>query len=200
MGLAAALVFGVGGAATVYVLTKDDDKKASASDNGKPGTQTGSGGVTGASSSPSSDGSGESGSAPSAKPSAKADPKPVTYENINLTRGYHLTFGDEVVRPQDGEDDGYDLSYDSGSYLEAESTGGTMVLLDPGQEGTLEVCRAETRFTQKVNVDKLAPGRQMCVTTGTGHMGLVTVKAFSPEGSPSTYMTLDLTVWRNGAV
>ncbi|MFF6776658.1 protein kinase [Streptomyces sp. NPDC012637] len=195
VGLAAALVFGVGGATTAYVLTKDDDKNASASGNGKPGGQSGSGGSSGASP---SDGSG-GGTTPSGKPSAKAEPTPVEYKNINLTAGYHLTFGDQVVRPQDGEDGGYDLSYDTGGYIDAESTGGNMVLLDPGQEGTLAACRADTRFTREVYVNKLSPGRQVCVTTGTGHMGLVTVKAFSPEGSPSTYMTLDLTVWRNGA-
>ncbi len=31
-------------------------------------------------------------------------------------------------------------------------------------------------------------------------MGLVTVQGFSAEESPSDYMTLDLTVWRNAAV
>lgn len=30
-------------------------------------------------------------------------------------------------------------------------------------------------------------------------MGLVTVEGLSGEDSPSTYMTLDLTVWRNAA-
>ncbi|MFD5323392.1 protein kinase [Streptomyces sp. NPDC127092] len=196
VGLAAALVFGVGGAATAYVLTKDDDKNNSASGNGKPGERTGTGGSSDASSSDDTGG----GTTPSGKPSAKAEPKPAEFKNINLTAGYHLTLGDQVVRPQDGEDGGYELSYDTGGYLDAESTGGNLVLLDPGQEATLAACRADTRFTREVYVNKLSPGRQICVTTGTGHMGLVTVKAFSPEESPSTYITLDVTVWRNGAL
>ncbi|MET8508572.1 serine/threonine-protein kinase [Streptomyces sp. NPDC004787] len=198
--LAAALVFGVGGATATYVLTRDDAKGTdSASGSRTPGQSTGKGG-SGASSSGGGAAGGSGGGAASGKPAGKADPEPVEYKNINLTAGYHLTLGDEVVRPQDGEDGDYELSYDTGGYLDAESTGGNLVLLDPGQEGSLEVCRAETRFTRNVYVNKLSPGRQVCVTTGTGHMGLVTVRAFSPEESPSTYMTLDLTVWRNGAV
>lgn len=73
------------------------------------------------------------------------------------------------------------------------------MLLDPAQPGSLAACRADTRFTKNIYVDKLSPGRQICVTTGTGHLALVTVKAFSAEDSPSTYMTLDVTVWRNAA-
>ncbi|MFJ9825079.1 protein kinase [Streptomyces sp. NPDC101160] len=188
VGLAAALVFGVGGAGLAYVLTQNDDRQSASGDNGKPSGSTGS----------ASNGS-SGGAQPHDKPSAKQEPKPMEFKSINLTAGYHLTLGDDVVRPQDGEDGGYELSYDTGGYLDAESTGGNLVLLDPGQEGSLATCRAETRFTEEVYVNKLSPGRQLCVTTGTGHLGLVTVKAFSPEGSPSTYMTLDLTVWRNAA-
>ncbi|MFB7861102.1 hypothetical protein [Streptomyces sp. NPDC056069] len=62
--------------------------------------------------------------------------------------------------------------------------------LDPGQEGAPATCLADNRFTREFSVNKLPKDRQVRVTTGTGHMGLVTVKGFSPEGSPSTYMTL----------
>ncbi|MER5873724.1 serine/threonine-protein kinase [Streptomyces sp. NPDC002044] len=138
----------------------------------------------------------DTGSSGAAKP--KADPKPADYKGVNLTAGYHLTLGEEV-RPQQGEDGGYELSYDTGGYLDAETSGGNLVLLDPGQEGSLAACRADTRFTQNVYVNKLSKGRQVCVTTGTGHLGLVTVQGFSPEDSPSKYLTLDVTVWRNAA-
>ncbi|MFD3682341.1 serine/threonine-protein kinase [Streptomyces sp. NPDC058613] len=138
----------------------------------------------------------DAGSSRAAEP--KADPKPADYKGINLTAGYHLTLGEEV-RPQQGEDGGYELSYDTGGYLDAETSGGNLVLLDPGQEGSLAACRADTRFTQNVYVNKLSKGRQVCVTTGTGHLGLVTVQGFSPEDSPSKYLTLDVTVWRNAA-
>ncbi|MFF9851299.1 hypothetical protein [Streptomyces litmocidini] len=44
------------------------------------------------------------------------------------------------MRPQDGEDNNYELSYDTGGHLDAEGSGGSLVLLDPGQEGSLEAC------------------------------------------------------------
>lgn len=187
--LAAVLVFAVAGSATAYVLLKDKDKGGQAQGSGSSqdkGKETGQAGGD------------PTGSAkPSAKTSAKADPQPTEHKGINLTAGYHLTLGDEDIRPQDGEDGGYELSYDTGGYLDAETSDGNMVLLDPGQEGTLAVCRAETRFAKNIYLTKLSKGRQICVTTGTGHMALVTVQGFSPENSPSKYMTLDLTVWRN---
>ncbi|MGW3626386.1 serine/threonine-protein kinase [Streptomyces sp. NPDC000880] len=179
--LAAALIFGVA-VGTAYVLRKDE------------GQQTQGGG--------SSQGKQQSNGSQEAdpKPDAKPAPKPADYKGINLTAGYHLTLGDDNVRPQEGEDGGYELSYDTGGYLDAESLDGNLVLLDPGQEGSLAACRADTRFTRTVYLNKLSKGRQVCVTTGTGHMGLVTVQGFSAEDSPSTYMTLDLTVWRNAVV
>ncbi|MFF8376043.1 serine/threonine-protein kinase [Streptomyces sp. NPDC015661] len=193
--VAAVLAFAVAGGATAYVVLKDKDDQAASNAGGKPNgkgsaSTQGSGGTGNGGA-----GTGSSTPKPSTAPAAQA----ATYKNINLTAGYHLTLGDQDVRPQDGEDNGYELSYDTGGYLDAESSGGNLVLLDPGQVGSLEACRAETRFTQNIYVNKLSPGRQVCVTTGTGHLGLVTVKAFSPEDSPSTYMTLDLTVWRNAA-
>ncbi|MGR4879581.1 serine/threonine-protein kinase [Streptomyces sp. LARHCF249] len=189
--LAAVLVFAVAGSATAYALLKDKDKDKGGQAQGGSSSQD-----KGAEQA----GGGQSGSAkPSAKPSAKADPKPTEHKGINLTAGYHLTLGDDDVRPQQGEDGGYELSYDTGAYLDAETSDGNLVLLDPGQEGSLDVCRAETRFAKNIYLNKLAKGRQVCVITGTGHMGLVTVQGFSPEGSPSKYMTLDVTVWRNAA-
>ncbi|MGA5194422.1 protein kinase domain-containing protein [Streptomyces exfoliatus] len=189
--IAAVLAFGLVGGLTAYTLLKDKGQETTSNgDNANGGKQNGGGGGT----TPTT-----GGTAPSTKPSTRTDPKPADYKAINLTAGYHLTLGDENVRPQSGEDGGYELSYDTGGYLDAESTGGSLVLLDPGQQGSLAVCRAETRFTQEVYVNKLATGRQVCVTTGSGHLGLVTVKGISPEDSPSTYLTLDVTVWRNGA-
>ncbi len=186
--LAAVLVFAVAGSATAYALLKENNGEpsqgsGSAQDKGKGADQAG-GGQTGS-------------AQPGAKPGAKADPKPTDHKGINLTAGYHLTLGDEDIRPQDGEDGGYELSYDTGGYLDAETSDGNMVLLDPGQEGSLAVCRTETRFAKNIYLTKLSKGRQICVTTGTGHLALVTVQGFSPENSPSKYMTLDVTVWRN---
>ncbi|RSS64184.1 hypothetical protein EF918_30400 [Streptomyces sp. WAC06614] len=173
-----------------------------AATQGKDTASPRNGGTSSAAASAGSNGKGSSGSDTAAKPSAggtRPDPAPADYKGINLTAGYHLTLGDDPLRPQKGEDGNYELSYDTGGYLDAESQGSTFVLLDPGQEGSLATCRAETRFTDDVYINKLGPGRQLCLTTGTGHIGLITVRGRSPEDSPSTYLTLDLTVWRNAA-
>ncbi|MET9671167.1 serine/threonine-protein kinase [Streptomyces sp. NPDC006475] len=184
--LAVLLVFGIGGG-TAYLAMKDDDtsrgsdaSQGGSSDTGESGT------------------GGKDESAPKPDP-APAPPKPVDYPGINLTAGFHLTLSDDDVRPQEGEDGGYELSYDTGGYLDAESNEGNLVLLDPGQQGSLETCRKDTRFTKNVYVNRLSKGRQICITTGTGHLGLLTVQGFSAEDSPSKYLTLDLTVWRNAA-
>lgn len=183
--LAAALVFGIAAGGTAYMLLKTKDQQTQGSGSTQGGSSSQGGGST------------DAGAKPSTTPSTKPQPKPAEFKGINLTAGYHLTLGDDSVRPQDGEDGGYELSYDTGGYLDAESSGGSLVLLDAGQEGSLAACRADTRYTENVDVKMLSPGRQVCVTTGTGHMGLVTVRGFSAEDSPSKYMTLDLTVWRN---
>ncbi|MFI2780366.1 hypothetical protein [Streptomyces sp. ALB3] len=189
--LAAALVFGIAGGGTAYLLNQDDEKQTQGGSSPRGGQEKDSSGTP----------------APDAKPADTSEdeaqeepaPEPSEYKGINLTAGYHLTLADEDVRPQEGEDAGYELSYDTGGYLDAESTGGKLVLLDPAQQGSFEVCRADTRFAENIATEKLSKGRQVCVFTGTGHMGLVTVQGFSAEDSPSEYMSLDLTVWRNAA-
>ncbi|MFF8715324.1 serine/threonine-protein kinase [Streptomyces sp. NPDC015184] len=186
--VAAVLVLAVVGGGTAYTLLKEKDKETQ---SGSAPNKSGASGKESGTDSGSGSGSGQA---------AEQQPKVADYNGINLTAGYHLTLGEDPVRPQKGEDGGYELSYDTGGYLDAETTGGSLVLLDPGQEGSLETCRAETRFTETVYLEKISTGRQLCVTTGTGHLGLVTVKGLSGEDSPSTYMTLDLKVWRNAAV
>ncbi|MFB7850311.1 MULTISPECIES: serine/threonine-protein kinase [unclassified Streptomyces] len=190
LAVAAVLVLAVVGGGTAYTLLKEKDKDKETQSGSAPNKSGASGKESGT----------DSGAGSGSGQAAEQQPKVADYNGINLTAGYHLTLGEDPVRPQKGEDGGYELSYDTGGYLDAETTGGSLVLLDPGQEGSLETCRAETRFTETVYLEKISTGRQLCVTTGTGHLGLVTVKGLSGEDSPSTYMTLDLKVWRNAAV
>ncbi|MFF3538622.1 serine/threonine-protein kinase [Streptomyces sp. NPDC002466] len=190
LAVAAVLVLAVVGGGTAYTLLKEKDKDKETQSGSAPNKSGASGKESGT----------DSGAGSGSGQAAEQQPKVADYNGINLTAGYHMTLGEDPVRPQKGEDGGYELSYDTGGYLDAETTGGSLVLLDPGQEGSLETCRAETRFTETVYLEKISTGRQLCVTTGTGHLGLVTVKGLSGEDSPSTYMTLDLKVWRNAAV
>ncbi|MFJ1923705.1 protein kinase [Streptomyces sp. NPDC088131] len=197
--VAAALVFAVAGAGAAYYALKDDGKETQ--NNASPKTSASPKDNSSAQDNASPDATGSAaggqGGEPGTEPTPQADPEPAEYKSINLTEGYHLTLGDEGLRPQEGEDAGYELSYDSGGYLDAESDEGKLILLNPGQEGSLDVCRADTRFAKNIPLEKLTKGRQVCIITGTGHMGLLTYQGHSPEDSPSTYMTVDVTVWRN---
>ncbi|MER6516931.1 serine/threonine-protein kinase [Streptomyces sp. NPDC001553] len=190
LALAAVVVFALAGGGTAYALLADRDRETTAGDGPDPsGAAAGAGG-----SAPSG-----SAKAPAPKASAKPDPTPVDHKNVNLVSGYNLTLGDEQMRPQEGSDNGTDLSYRMGGTLYAEGEGGKLVLLDPGQEGSLAACRQETRFADSVYLIPLSKGRQICAFGGSGDIGLLTIRGFSGTDSPSRYVTLDLTVWRGAA-
>lgn len=201
LAIAVALVVGVAGGGTAYFLLKDDGK-ASQSNESPKGDSTPKQG----SSSPDADeetGTDEGAETPAAgaepTPSAAvANPEPETFTGINLTTEYYLTLGDDDLKPQNDDSSGSPLVYYSnGGHLDAADGEGTLVLLNPGQQGSLDVCRAETRFAGSIPVSKLSKGRQVCVTTEAGHMALLTYQGHSSEDSPSRYMTVDVTVWRN---
>ncbi|GAA2488584.1 hypothetical protein [Streptomyces gobitricini] len=128
---------------------------------------------------------------------AVASPAPATYQGIDLTDGYHLTLGDDPVKPL-GDDADVDVAYDwnlDKIYVED----GPLILLRAGQKGGLKTCRTETRYAGRVDLDSLSKGSQLCVLTNGGHVGLVTYQGKSPESDPSHYITLDVTV-RRGAI
>lgn len=201
LAIAAALIFGLAGGGTAYFMLKDDGKDdqgtSSAKDKATAPAEETTPTPTPQDTSEEEAADGGSPEEADVDPTPTADPTPDEFPGINLTAGYHLTLGDDEVRPQEGENEGYELSYDGDGYVDSETEGGKLILLDPGQHGSLDICRAETRFANHINVSKLSKGRQVCVTTGTGHMGLMTFQGQSPEDSPSNYITIDITVWRN---
>ncbi|MEW2066988.1 serine/threonine-protein kinase [Streptomyces sp. NPDC007346] len=121
------------------------------------------------------------------------DPEPVAYKSIDLTAGYHLSLADSTDSPRNGSSG--DFAYSSISSV--VRTNGSMVLLNPGQQGDLQTCRSETRFSTKLALDRLVRGTQICVRTDNGHLGLVVVRALPAANAAANYMTLDVTVWRN---
>ncbi|GAA3376962.1 hypothetical protein GCM10020367_50730 [Streptomyces sannanensis] len=171
------LLLGAVASCTVYAVISENGSRKH---NQSRGGNTSTGGVTG---------SGEPSAA--AKTPPKADP-PVKYSGIDLTSGYDLSLSDEPVTPR--QSDG-DIGYNSVGALESAG-GAQMVLLQGGQQGSLETCRTETRFTTYIERDKISAGARICLQTSAGNVGLVTVKSFSPESDPSNYIKLDLTVWR----
>ncbi|MFI6033051.1 serine/threonine-protein kinase [Streptomyces sp. NPDC051315] len=142
------------------------------------------------SSSGGSDGTGSS----SAEP--LPDPKPVTYQGVNIPDGYYVQFADSPPKPLNDDVDIYysDLYY----YDDAlRSSDDKIVLLNNAQQGSLQTCREETRYAESVSLSQLSKGSQFCVHTGSGHIALVTFRGTAPQSDPSDYVSLDLTIWRN---
>ncbi|WP_411139073.1 protein kinase domain-containing protein [Streptomyces sp. C10] len=193
LALVCLLAFAGAGGALVYTFMKGEGQKKgnqAAGDSktaNKDSTPTPTGGPT---ASP-----GDGGSDAPVK-----DPTPVDYKTINLPDDYHISLSDEPVHPTDSDNDtDIDFSYTDNSYTddEVDTETGKLVLLNAGQEGTLATCRNETRFTDSILTKRLSKGAQMCLTTKYGHVALITFKGYAPKTDPSSYMTIDVRVWRN---
>ncbi|WP_369249805.1 serine/threonine-protein kinase [Streptomyces sp. R41] len=139
-------------------------------------------------------------SAASSEPSAPKAPAPVTYSGIRMTASHDLYLGDTPVRAKaDTGSSDEDLTYavySSGAVLAPGTTSGSSLApLPVGRQGSLDVCKAATGYKSYLWVKDLTVGQQMCVISGTGHVGLVTYRG----SSGTTYATLDVKVWRNAA-
>ncbi|WP_030812121.1 serine/threonine-protein kinase [Streptomyces mediolani] len=149
-------------------------------------------------------GSSGSGSADKAR-GKPVDPRPVSYQGIDVTANYALKLADHPPRPVEDEDCG--VSYGKGDFYfyrdelfgdeRVGSANGKLVVLKNSQKGSLEVCRQETRFTEKIELEQLTSGSQICVLSKAGHIAVVTYRGKSGADDPSRYITIDLTVWRN---
>ncbi|MEV6055261.1 protein kinase [Streptomyces sp. NPDC052107] len=133
-------------------------------------------------------------------PAASKAPVPVTYAGIRMTKSHDLYLADTPVRSKaDTGTSDEDLTYavySSGALLAPGTTSGSsLALLPVGRQGSLDVCKAATGYKSYIWVKDLTVGQQMCVISGTGHVGLVTYRG----SSGTTYATLDVKVWRNAA-
>ncbi|MER7780017.1 protein kinase [Streptomyces sp. NPDC096191] len=130
-------------------------------------------------------------------------PRPVSYTGIDLTDGYQLMLADNPPRPVESEDAAYgggDLYFSVVNFLDESSIGtdnGKLVLLNNAQKGSLEACRTETRYTEKIDLTQLTQGSQMCVLSDAGHVAVATYRGKSSENDPGSYVTIDLQIWRN---
>ncbi|MFH8619231.1 protein kinase [Streptomyces sp. NPDC017979] len=202
LAVAATLVVGAlaGGGAYLALADRDDKggDKANAQD-ADPADAVDSSDSTPAAEPPSaSGGPGEAiddQSPPATSEEPVADPEPTDHNAINLVTEYHLTFGDEPLRPVN-DDSTSDLSYDW-DLGDLKVNNGKLVLLRPGQKAELATCRSETRYAQDLDLEVLPKGSKFCVLTDTGHVGIVTYQGKSPESDPSKYVTVDVRVWLN---
>ncbi|MFF1491874.1 serine/threonine-protein kinase [Streptomyces sp. NPDC058304] len=188
--IAGAVVAAVIGLAVIGSLLPDRSgnkaKDGSASTGGSPSAATPSGG--------SQDKSGK-----------RTDPTPASYQGVNLTANYQLMLADNPPRPATGGNVG--VLYNHGDlyfYLDTlfgdtkvGTNNGKLVVLNNSQKGSLETCRAETRYTEKIGLDQLSDGTEICVLSDAGHIAVATYRGKSGANDPSNYITLDLTIWRN---
>jgi serine/threonine protein kinase len=184
------VVLGIIGALMPDDSGKDDESKS-------PGTSSGS--TTGGGTGGDGDGSGDDEAAEADK--QRPDPKPVSYEGIDVTQNYGVMLAEDPPRPQEGDVlyGGHDLYYYVDTLFEDNWIGtdnGKFVLLNNAQEGSLETCRTETRYTEKITLDQISEGAQFCVLSDAGHIAVATYGGKGESGD-ATYTTFDLTIWRN---
>ncbi|WP_329038249.1 serine/threonine protein kinase [Streptomyces sp. NBC_01725] len=134
----------------------------------------------------------------------RKDPKPVSYKGIDITHSYQIMLADSPPRPTEGDDVAYgdaDLYYvhyeSSPSDTAVGTANGKLILLNNSQKGSLATCRTETRFTEQIGLDQLSNGSQMCLLSDAGHVAVVTYRGKSGASDASTYISVDLTIWRN---
>ncbi|MER6312455.1 serine/threonine-protein kinase [Streptomyces sp. NPDC001581] len=136
----------------------------------------------------------------------RPDPQPVSYQGIDVPQNHQLMFADNPPRPAEeptgaGVLYGHaDLFYYRDTLFGDEkfgTTNGKLVLLNNSEKGSLETCRAVTRFTEKIGLDQLTDGSQVCVLSKAGHITLATFRGRSGAKNETAFITVDLTVWRN---
>ncbi|MET9552220.1 protein kinase [Streptomyces sp. NPDC006645] len=184
----AIVVLGVIGSLLPDGSAKDDESKS-------PSGSTSSTGGTG-------DSSADSEPSGTDAEKKRPDPKPATYNGIDITESYQIMLADNPPRPAD-EDVSYsggdlyyyvDSLFGDNNYIGTDN--GKFILLNNSQKGSLETCRTETRFTERITLDQLSSGSEFCVLSDAGHIAVATYKGKGgAEGS--TYVTFDLTIWRN---
>ncbi|MFJ3880806.1 serine/threonine-protein kinase [Streptomyces sp. NPDC090077] len=125
----------------------------------------------------------------------RPDPKPIEYKGFNLPDDYEVSFADDQPVPRQNHGDLRYLCYSRVCSFHSNSDS-KLARLDSGTEGSLEACRKETRFTSEIPVAAISRGDGICVRTSQGTIALVVYRGSSAKDDPSTYATLDMTVWR----
>jgi serine/threonine protein kinase len=204
--VAIGLCLGLVGAAVGYTLLTG--REGTGSEDGNPNAQQSQAGTTsggnqdaGQDQNPGQD---ESATQEPAEP--VADPEPAVYQGIDIPDGHIIWLYDDPPTPQETEM-GVGYEGDFGLYADmfsvnlstTDEDGYRMVLLEAGETGSLDTCRTVTRYTESIPSEEAPPGSEICLTTVSGDIGLIRVVDYSAADSPSTYVTIDLTVWRGAA-
>ncbi|MEV7617742.1 protein kinase [Streptomyces sp. NPDC089799] len=196
--IAGAVVGAVIGLAVIGSLLPDgSDKDAKSSAGGDRSTGTG---ATSPGGTPATGSSGSQN-----KNQKRPDPAPASYQGIDITANYQIMLADNPPRPTTGGNAG--VMYNSADFYfyydtlfgskQVGTSNGKLVVLNNAQKGSLETCRSETRYTEKIGLDQLTDGSEICVLSDAGHIAVLTYRGKSDSKDASNYITVDLTVWRN---
>lgn len=151
-------------------------------------------------------GSGSGGSASAGGAQKPADPQPVSYQGIEVPQNYQVMLAVNPPRPAEDQSGAgvlyghADLYYFRDTLFGDEKFGsdnGKLVLLNNSEKGSLETCRTVTRFTEKIGLDELTDGSQVCVLSKAGHIAVATFHGRKGGKEETRYITVDLTIWRN---
>ncbi|MFF3212120.1 serine/threonine protein kinase [Streptomyces sp. NPDC002886] len=145
-------------------------------------------------------------SASPGKAQKPVDPQPVSYKGVDMPGSHQLMLADNPPRPAE-DPEGSGVHYGKGDLFYYRDTtfgkdefgtdNGKLVLLNNSEKGSLATCRAVTRFTEKITLDQLTVGSEVCVLSDAGHIAVATYRGKSGAKESSQYITLDLTIWRN---
>jgi len=121
-----------------------------------------------------------------------------TYVGIQLASGYSVNFLSDPYHPAAGTANGPDtMGFFAGSFVDGRFYADRVALLDPTDTGSFTSCLNDTRYQHDVLLAQLSTSSSFCVTTGTGHLVLVTVRRLPSSTDANPYAVLDVTVWQD---
>ncbi|MFE4265468.1 hypothetical protein [Streptomyces sp. NPDC056883] len=129
--------------------------------------------------------------APGSSPSGSSTPPPQApggATTLTLPRDYGFRLR-EAAPTVERRSDALDFYRDSSTVW--ADNGGRIVALEPQEPGTLDTCRAITRFIVKVPIASLQTGTRFCFETGKGALALVEVPK---DGSEGGFVVLKVTL------
>ncbi|MGW7412113.1 hypothetical protein [Streptomyces sp. NPDC054863] len=119
------------------------------------------------------------------------NPTILSKANIRMPTDFYILLADNPIQLHAPDGPRGDIIYNSFNGLESR---GNLVKLDPGQKGSLEECKADTRYTNIIRKAALTKGSRICVLS-RDHVALVTVREGPQTRDDGDFLTIDLTVW-----
>ena len=119
------------------------------------------------------------------------------YVGIQLASGYSVNFLADPYHPAAGTSNGPDtMGFFAGSFVDGRFYANRVAILDPTDTGSFTSCLNDTRYQHDVLLSQISTGSSFCITTGTGHLVLVTVRRMPSSTDANPYAVLDVTVWQ----